>query len=92
LGENKIKYQINFSCKSSKEFTKLRKKLNKKLVNSIYDSIDNLKTNPNLGKELVYNLKKTYSIRVQDYRIIYKFESSNSIIILAIKHRKNIYD
>ena len=46
-----------------------------------------------LGKPLRYSLKGHKRLRVGDYRIIYRIElSSNKVIIVAIKHRKCIYE
>lgn len=42
------------------------------------------------GKPLRYNLKGHRCLRVSDYRVIYRIENK-SVIIIAIKHRKDIY-
>ena len=42
------------------------------------------------GKPLRYSLKGHRRLRVGDYRIVYRIED-NSVIIIAIKHRKEIY-
>jgi mRNA interferase RelE/StbE len=45
------------------------------------------------GKPLRYSLKGCRRLRVSDYRVVYRIEPSNhKIIILAIKHRKDIYE
>ena len=45
------------------------------------------------GKPLRYSLKGHKRLRVGDYRIVYRIESPpKKVIIVAIKHRKNIYD
>ena len=36
--------------------------------------------------------KDRYKIRVGNYRIIYKVESQNAILITSIRHRKDVYD
>ncbi|KJV81821.1 plasmid stabilization system family protein [Rickettsia hoogstraalii str. RCCE3] len=44
------------------------------------------------GKPLRYSLKGHRRLRVSDYRIIYRIEQETStVIIIAIKHRKEIY-
>ncbi|GAA5252034.1 type II toxin-antitoxin system RelE family toxin [Candidatus Rickettsia kedanie] len=44
------------------------------------------------GKPLRYSLKGHRILRVSDYRIIYRIEQETStVIIIAIKHRKAIY-
>jgi mRNA interferase RelE/StbE len=45
------------------------------------------------GKPLRYSLKGCRRLRVSDYRIVYRIEpTTHKIIILAIKHRKDIYE
>lgn len=45
------------------------------------------------GKPLRYSLKGHRRLRVGDYRIVYRIElATNQVIIVAIKHRKNIYE
>ena len=36
--------------------------------------------------------KDRYKIRVGNYRIIYKVESQNEILITSIRHRKDVYE
>jgi len=43
------------------------------------------------GKPLRYNLKGYRRLRVGDYRIVYRIEKK-TVIISAIKHRKDIYE
>lgn len=45
----------------------------------------------NSGKFLKGNLKKFKKLRIGDYRIIYKIEKKE-ILILAVMHRKDIYE
>ena len=42
------------------------------------------------GKPLRYSLKGHRRLRVSDYRVVYRIENK-SVIIIAIKHRKDIY-
>lgn len=45
------------------------------------------------GKPLRYSLKGHRRLRVSNYRVVYRIEpQNNSVIIVAIKHRKNVYD
>lgn len=43
------------------------------------------------GKPLQYNLKGCRRLRVGDYRIIYQIKEKK-VIIIAIKHRKDVYE
>ncbi|MDA9163613.1 type II toxin-antitoxin system RelE/ParE family toxin [Rickettsiaceae bacterium] len=42
------------------------------------------------GKPLRYSLKGHRRLRVGDYRIVYRIDAED-VIIIAIKHRKDIY-
>lgn len=45
------------------------------------------------GKPLRYSLKGHRRLRVSHYRIVYRIqETVNKVIIVAIKHRKDIYE
>lgn len=45
------------------------------------------------GKPLRYSLKGHRRLRVSDYRIVYRIEAeASAVVIIAIKHRKDIYD
>ena len=45
------------------------------------------------GKPLRYSLKGHRRLRVSDYRIIYRIEpQTNTAIVIAIKHRKDVYE
>jgi len=45
------------------------------------------------GKPLRYSLKGHRRLRVSDYRVVYRIDAAHQkVIIVAIKHRKNIYE
>ncbi|MCW8400483.1 type II toxin-antitoxin system RelE/ParE family toxin [Legionella sp. PATHC038] len=45
------------------------------------------------GKPLRYSLKGHRRLRVSDYRVVYRIEAeTNTVVIIAIKHRKEVYD
>ena len=45
------------------------------------------------GKPLRYSLKGHRRLRVGDYRIVFRIEpTKNIVVIIAIKHRKDIYE
>jgi mRNA interferase RelE/StbE len=43
------------------------------------------------GKPLRYSLKGHRRLRVGDYRVVYRIEK-NRVVIVAIKHRKDVYE
>ena len=68
------------------------RKLNTVLRNRIRKGIEELITNPDLGKQLTGPLKGLRSLRIGDYRVIYKKDTNEVIVlIIAIGHRKRIY-
>jgi len=45
------------------------------------------------GKPLQYSLKGHRRLRVGDYRVIYRIDSLNFVVlIVAIEHRKSVYE
>ncbi len=45
------------------------------------------------GKPLRYSLKGHRRLRVSNYRIVYRIEpKTHTVVIIAIKHRKNVYN
>ena len=48
--------------------------------------------NPYLGKKLVGDLSPYYRLRVGDYRVLYEIiENKVMVIVVKVKHRKNVY-
>ena len=88
-----MKYKIEMTKKAKDDFYTLERKAQKQVAQKLrfYISLNNplehakkLK-NPNLG---------TYRFRVGDYRIIFDIDNQNNIkilLILRIKHRKDVY-
>ncbi len=71
---------------------KFIKSLDSKTRERIKYAVEGLITNPEYGKQLVGPLKGLRSLRVGKYRIIYKKEIKELVIlVIAIGHRKNIY-
>jgi len=67
-------------------------KINKDIKLRIKKAIEErLMTDPlKYGKPLRKSLKGYWKLRVGDYRVVYKIEESN-VIVLAIIHRKEVY-
>lgn len=61
----------------------------KKIKNSIERK---LTTQPDIfGKPLRRNLRGYWSLRIGEYRVIYRIQESN-VLILVIEHRSVVYD
>lgn len=68
--------------------------LSKKMRESIKHAIETrLVVDPiGFGKPLQYSLKGHRRLRVGDYRVVYRIDPNNhTVIVVAIKHRKNVY-
>lgn len=85
-------YQIFYSDKFVQvdlpSFSSIQKKKFKQMIES------RLSTHPvEFGKPLQYSFKGHRRLRIGDYRVIFKIEeSTHSVFVLAIAHRKDIYE
>lgn len=83
---------MSWKIEYNKEAVRNLDKISNSEKNKIFKEIEALKENPDLGKQLVGPLKGLRSLRIGNYRVIYKKDLQIiTIIILAIGHRKNIY-
>ncbi|MBI1939825.1 MAG: type II toxin-antitoxin system RelE/ParE family toxin [Ignavibacteriales bacterium] len=81
-------WQIYYSSQASKFI----KRLSGETKERIKLAIESLQINHDLGKQLTGSLKGLRSLRVGNYRVIYKKELDELIIlIVAVGHRKNVY-
>lgn len=78
--------KVEFTSKSAKQFKKISKNGQVKLLKKIED----LSAYPYSGKILKGNLRKLRSIRVWPYRIVYKIDKV--ITIHSVAHRKSVYN
>ena len=52
-----------------------------------------LSTHPfELGKPLRYSLRGARRLRVGDYRVIYRIEPPNLVLVVKIGHRREVYE
>lgn len=81
-------YEIIFSEKASKQFYKLEKSLQERIISSL----ERIRIRPEAYVTKLVG-DPAYKLRVGDYRILLDI-SQGKLIILVIKigHRKNIYD
>lgn len=67
-------------------------KLPKNIQSKIISSFDKIQQNPISGIKLHGELKDYYKFRVGDYRIIYRFDTKESkVLIVKIEHRQGVY-
>lgn len=84
-------YNIVFSESCRRQFRKLNKELQRKIVNYLETRVC---INPILfGKSLSGNKKGLWRYRVGDYRIICNIDNNELIVlVIEIGHRSDIYD
>lgn len=67
-------------------------RLTPKKQRQIKDAVERIAQNPSLGKHLTQELAGMWSYRSGDFRIIYRVEHRQLVvIILTIGHRKDLY-
>lgn len=82
-----MEYKIIFEKSVLKELQKIDNTFSKRILNLIKTE---LAFNPGKDKALTGNHKGLFSYRIGDYRVIYKIQPEN-LLILRIGHRKDIY-
>lgn len=81
-------YTVVFKRSAEKQLDTLPKEYRHKILSII----QNLRTNPFLGKRLQGEISHLYSLRMWPYRIIYSVhKKSITITVVAIGHRKDVY-
>jgi len=84
-----MRYKVLLSPKTNDFLEKLDKKDKERMKNKL----KNLKESPELGKPLTGKLTGLWSLRAGDYRALYQIRHSELLIlVLKIKHRKNVYN
>ena len=82
-------YRVNFTCYAFKLLPALHPDT-KKLIR---DSLEELKKNPFLGKNLQQDIAGFQSFRLRRYRIIYRTDiKTRTITVYFVGHRRNVYE
>lgn len=84
-------YRVEFSNVAAKELERVYR-IDKKLYFHFICAIETLKINPYQGKPLKGKLAGNYSLRIGDYRVIYRIHKDELIVyIIDLGHRREIY-
>lgn len=85
-----MKYQISFGKKAEKQFTKLPRATQVRLM----QKIDMLAINPRpSGVTKLSGEEAIYRIRDGDYRIVYSIQDTAlMVLVVKIGHRRDIYN
>lgn len=81
-------YRVVFSRIAEKDLDAI----NKKYKPYIFAALFSLKKNPYEGKKLKGKFSKYHSLRISQYRIVYKiYKSESTIFIIRIGPRQGVY-
>jgi len=84
-------YKVELSKLAEKTLRQISQ-VDQKLYSRFVNVIESLKENPFSGKKLSGILKDRYSVRIGQYRMLYKVEQNRLIVyIIDLGHRKDIY-
>lgn len=79
-----------FELRFTPKFEKLFRKLDRNVQVRALEEVSKLESDPFQGKSLHGVLKGKLSLRVGNYRVIYKVKN-NTVYLLAVGHRKKVY-
>ncbi|MBT4891171.1 MAG: type II toxin-antitoxin system RelE/ParE family toxin, partial [Rhodospirillales bacterium] len=84
------RYTIRIAPAAKKQ---LKKFSDRKTLTRIANAIDGLQENPRPnGSEKLSGTKNLWRIRIGTWRVIYAIEGNEIIIILTVRHRKEVYE
>lgn len=85
-------WQIEFTNSAAKQFDKLDKPVQLRIIKFLTTRLAKLEDPRQLGKQLQGSLSDYWSYRVGDYRLLAIFEDKRLIIVLNdIAHRRHVY-
>ncbi|MBI4347017.1 MAG: type II toxin-antitoxin system RelE/ParE family toxin [Elusimicrobia bacterium] len=81
-------YAVRFTARSGRDYGALEPALRQRVANAL----DRVGNEPLGGKALKGGLAGLRSVRVGEYRILYRFDPPNRLVwVVAIGHRRDIY-
>ena len=87
-GEATPQYQIIIKPRAARNLGRL----DRRMMERVARRIDALAQQPHLGKILKGRLKDKRSLRVGDFRVIYRLDTAqNQIVVENVGHRREIY-
>lgn len=82
-----MEYKLAFKSSVGRDL----KKIDQATVKALLDDIENeLVPDPGKGKQLRGEFEGLYSYRFRDYRVVYTV-LSDTLLVLRIRHRKDVY-
>ncbi len=85
-------WTVKFTKQAEKQFNKLDRPIQQRIVNFLNDRIKPLDNPKQIGKPLQGNLAEYWAYRIGDYRLLVVFEDENLVVIVTeLAHRRHIY-
>jgi mRNA interferase RelE/StbE len=85
-------YRVRLTKSAAKDYRSVETALAKRLAKAFEMLEQNPRQHPNI-KALKGELAGRYRYRVGDYRVVYRIDDDTAeVIILLIKHRREVYD
>jgi len=85
-------WTVKFTKQAEKQFNKLDRPIQQRIVNFLNDRIKPLNNPKQIGKPLQGNLAEYWSYRVGDYRLLVVFEDEHLVVIVTeLAHRRHVY-
>ena len=82
-----------YRIKATQSAYELMSSFHPEIKKNIKEALKDLKKNPNLGKDLQRELGGYQSHRIKRYRIIYKTDITDKIIVTHyVGHRRDVYE
>jgi len=82
-------YKLLIDDKVVKDLRKIDRVWRSKILTSIKSK---LIENSYSGKKLVGDLSPYYWLRIGDYRVLYEIIENEVVVVVKVKHRKNVYE
>ncbi len=84
-------YNVDIDASARRDLKKFKRQ-NPSLLRIFVSMIDGLATDPYEGKMLAGDKKGCYSLRHQDYRIIYTiYPETKMVLVIRVGHRREVY-
>jgi len=85
-------WTVKFTKQAEKQFNKLDRPIQQRIVNFLNDRIKPLDNPKQIGKPLQGNLAEYWAYRIGDYRLLVVFEDEHLVVIVTeLAHRRHIY-
>jgi mRNA interferase RelE/StbE len=86
-------WTVEFDDRARRELRKLDSKIQKKILRYLRERLAGSEDPRRFGKPLRRNLAGLWRYRIEDYRLICRFEDDRVVVlVLEIGHRSDIYE